>query len=125
MKLLPAQEISKGKQKLKIFKSIYSKPSNIAMGILNIQKITTCLRTNDTIKDYSNPGQEQQRTPHGSELNAKLAPPIDLQTRLKIGVQSNVGNNQTGYYDGYQILKPLAYLNGRTKRMSDFQLWNI
>jgi hypothetical protein len=54
------------------------------------------------------------------EVNEKLAPPIDLQTRLKIGVQNNEGTNNTGYYDGYQILKPLAYLNGRTKRMSDF-----
>jgi hypothetical protein len=98
---------------------------NIAMGILNIQKITTCLRTNGTIKDYSNPEHETAQHVHITELNPTLAPPIDLQTRLKIGVQKKAGDNSTGYYDGYQILKPLAYLNGRTKRMSDFQLWNI
>lgn len=95
------------------------------MGILNIQQITTCLKANDTIKDYTGPSLNQGQELNGTENNTALAPPIDLQTRMKIGVQTKVDENATGYYDGYQILKPLAYLNGRTKKMSDFQLWNI
>jgi hypothetical protein len=89
--------------------------SNVSMGILNIQNIQICLQTNDTVKEYGNKEEMEDRR---SNLNEK---PIDLQTRLKVGQTKRAIND----YNGYQILKPLAYLNGPTKKFGDFKLWNI
>ena len=83
------------------------------MGILNIQNITMCLCTNDTIKDYS-----QERRMEENEVTKK---PIELQTRLKVTTSNATLNN----YDGYQIMKPLAFLNGPKKTFGEFKLWNV
>lgn len=71
------------------------------MGILNIQQILTCLKANSTIKDYSEYQLDLNQPQQKIEQNQTLAPPIDLQTRLKIGITASTSDNQTGYYDGY------------------------
>jgi len=86
---------------------------NYTMGIINIQNINLCLRTNSTVKDYLQGG--------GKRDDFLSKEPIDLQSRLKM--KSNVKEEDLNDYDGYQILKPLAFLNNPSKTVPQFKLW--
>ena len=85
------------------------------MGILTIRNINICLSTN---REHAE-GQISK----GLEKDKTVQEPVELQSRLLIKDIGITGTNTD--YGGYQIMKPLSYVNNPVKTLGDFRLWNI
>lgn len=83
------------------------------MGVLNIQKINSSLQINE--RNARRQGGSERKNDIGAE-------PVDLHTRVTLGMGQSAKNRD---YDGFQLLKPLGFINNPNKTSDFLKLWNI